>query len=211
MGSIVGRLSRRLCGVWYSLMSPPSMGWRWTAATSGSPGPVAAGVGGVAFPAVGPLGVVVLDVLADHCVQMPATEDEHAVGEFGSDGAHEPFRVAVRLRAPRWNSQTLIPAPASTASNVVENWPARSRIRLVNEAARRRGQQVGCGPAGWSMARRIGGGSEDVDVAGVDLDDEEHVNPCATRWRSRRGRNRRPAPSMPEHAETVATADRCHE
>ena len=53
--------------------------------------------------AVRPLGVVVLDVLADHRVQMPTAEDEHPVGEFGSHGAHEPFRVAVRLRASRRN------------------------------------------------------------------------------------------------------------
>ena len=53
--------------------------------------------------AMGPLGVVVLDVLGDHRVQMPATEDHHPVGELGSDGADEPLRVAVRLRTPRWN------------------------------------------------------------------------------------------------------------
>ena len=53
--------------------------------------------------AVWPLGVVVLDVLGHDRCQVTPAEDEHAVGEFGSDGADEPFRVAVRLRAPRRN------------------------------------------------------------------------------------------------------------
>jgi hypothetical protein len=31
---------------------------------------------------------------------VPLTEDHHAVGEFGSQGADEPFGKAVRPRAP---------------------------------------------------------------------------------------------------------------
>ncbi|MFC0541908.1 hypothetical protein [Kutzneria chonburiensis] len=35
-----------------------------------------------------PSAVVVLDVFGKHGVQMPLAQDQHAVGEFGSDGAH---------------------------------------------------------------------------------------------------------------------------
>jgi hypothetical protein len=50
------------------------------------------------LPAVWPLGVVVTDVRGHDRRQMTSAEDQHAVGQFRSDGADEPFRVAVRLR-----------------------------------------------------------------------------------------------------------------
>ena len=53
------------------------------------------------------LGVVVIDVFGQDRSQVPLPDDEYAVGEFGSDGAHEPFGVAVRLRTPRRNSHDL--------------------------------------------------------------------------------------------------------
>jgi hypothetical protein len=33
--------------------------------------------------------------------EVPLAEDQHAVGEFGADGQHEPFGEAVRPRTPR--------------------------------------------------------------------------------------------------------------
>jgi hypothetical protein len=42
--------------------------------------------------------VVVANIPFKHNPQMPLTEDQHEVGEFGSDGAHEPFGETVRLR-----------------------------------------------------------------------------------------------------------------
>jgi hypothetical protein len=42
-----------------------------------------------------------------HNPQMPLTEDQHEVGEFGSDGADEPFGETVRLRAPGRNPDHL--------------------------------------------------------------------------------------------------------
>ena len=53
---------------------------------------------GELLPAVRPLGVVVIDVLGQGRHQVTSADDEHAVGELGSDGADESFRVAVRLR-----------------------------------------------------------------------------------------------------------------
>ena len=42
--------------------------------------------------------VVVANVLREHHTQVSLTADQHAVGEFGSEGAHEPFGEAVRPR-----------------------------------------------------------------------------------------------------------------
>jgi hypothetical protein len=47
--------------------------------------------------------VVVANALGEHHTQVSLTEDQHAVGEFGSEGAHEPFGEAVRPRATSRN------------------------------------------------------------------------------------------------------------
>ena len=57
--------------------------------------------------AVWPLTVVVSNVFREHRMQVPLTEDQHAVGEFGSDGADEPLGETVRLRAARRNPDYL--------------------------------------------------------------------------------------------------------
>jgi hypothetical protein len=45
---------------------------------------------------VWPSTVVVANVGCEHDTQVPLTEDQHAVGEFGSQGADESFGEAVR-------------------------------------------------------------------------------------------------------------------
>jgi hypothetical protein len=57
--------------------------------------------------AVGSSTVVVANVFGEHGTQVSLAEDQHAVGEFGSEGVDEPFREAVRARAPRWNPDHL--------------------------------------------------------------------------------------------------------
>jgi hypothetical protein len=52
---------------------------------------------------VGPSTVVVPNVLCEHHTGVPLTEDQRAVGEFGSEGSHEPFGETVRPGATRWN------------------------------------------------------------------------------------------------------------
>ena len=51
--------------------------------------------------------VVMANVLREHQTQVPLTEDQHTIGEFGSDGADEPFGETVRLRAARRNPNPL--------------------------------------------------------------------------------------------------------
>ena len=53
--------------------------------------------------AVGSSAVVVPNVVREYHTQVPLAEDQHAVGEFGSDSAHEPFGETVRPRATRRN------------------------------------------------------------------------------------------------------------
>jgi len=53
--------------------------------------------------AVGWSAVVVLKVLREYQTQVPLTEDQHSVGEFGPEGTHEPFGDTVRSGAPRRN------------------------------------------------------------------------------------------------------------
>jgi hypothetical protein len=57
--------------------------------------------------AVGSLTVVVANVLGEHHTQVSLAEDHHEVGEFGSEGAHEPFSETVRPRATRRNPDRL--------------------------------------------------------------------------------------------------------
>ena len=47
--------------------------------------------------------VVVGAVAGEDGPQVPLTEDQDAVGEFGSGGQDEAFGVAVRSRAARWD------------------------------------------------------------------------------------------------------------
>jgi hypothetical protein len=53
---------------------------------------------------VGALAVVVPDVGREYHTHVPLIEDQHAVGEFGSQGADESFGKTVRPGASRRNS-----------------------------------------------------------------------------------------------------------
>ena len=45
--------------------------------------------------AVGSVAVVVPNIFSECCPQVPLVDDQHAVGEFGSDRAYEPFDETV--------------------------------------------------------------------------------------------------------------------
>jgi hypothetical protein len=53
--------------------------------------------------AVGSSTVVVANVFREYDPQVPLTEDQHVVGDFGLEGADEPFSETARPRTPRWN------------------------------------------------------------------------------------------------------------
>jgi hypothetical protein len=56
---------------------------------------------------VRPSAVVVPNVFREHYTQVPLVEDQHAVGELGSEGSDEPCDEAVRPRTPRRNPDHL--------------------------------------------------------------------------------------------------------
>ena len=91
----------------YSLISPPRMVRR--AIVCSPPGTESGhGRGGRrCCPRSGRWGVVVLDILGQHGSQVTSAEDQQAVGEFGSDCADKPLRVAIGLGAPRWDLHDL--------------------------------------------------------------------------------------------------------
>jgi hypothetical protein len=47
--------------------------------------------------------VVVANVFREHQTQVPLTEDQHMFGQFGWEGAEEPFGETVRSRTARRN------------------------------------------------------------------------------------------------------------
>jgi hypothetical protein len=109
---------------------------------------------------------------------MPLAQDQHAVGELGSDGAHEPFGVTVRPWTTRWDLDRLdahvgqdgVERGGELACPVADEKPelADPVTEIHHEVADLLG-----GP----FAVRIGGCAEDVDVAGGDFQHEEHVDP----------------------------------
>src|SRR5687767_363441 len=81
----------------YSLMSPPRIGRRRILPSTGY------GERGGAQPQrpMRPPGVVVGGVHGKHLAQVPLAEDQHPVGDLGSDSQHEAFGEAVRPRTTR--------------------------------------------------------------------------------------------------------------
>jgi hypothetical protein len=51
--------------------------------------------------------VVVANVFREYCAQVALVEDQHTVGEFGAEGAYEPFGETVCLGATRRNPDHL--------------------------------------------------------------------------------------------------------
>jgi hypothetical protein len=80
-------------------------------------------------PAMRPVAVVVPGVHGEHVPEVPFTEDQHPVGDFGPGGEHEPLGVGVRPGTARRILRVSMPASASTVSKALVNRPARSRIR----------------------------------------------------------------------------------
>ena len=61
--------------------------------------------------------VVMLNVLGEHRTQVLLIEDQHSIGEFGPQGAHEPFGETVRSWATRRNPHHL---DAGVGQDIVE-------------------------------------------------------------------------------------------
>ena len=84
--------------------------------------------------AVGTMGVVMLDVVSEHGLQMAATEDERTVEAFTPQGA-DHAQMALARGAWIGVFTTLTPSAVNTVSKEVVNLVSRSRMRNLTSLA----------------------------------------------------------------------------
>jgi hypothetical protein len=126
------------------------------------------------------VGVVVLEVDLQHLLKVAAADAQQPVQAFGTDRA-DP---SVRRRRRRWR---WVPAPAGRASSalrpehVVEG-AREPRVAVAQDKRSRRSrspsttQQV-AGPPGDSTAVGVGGHPGQMDPAGVQFNEQQHLQP----------------------------------
>jgi hypothetical protein len=122
--------------------------------------------------------VVMGAVLGKDGPQVPFTEDQGAVGEFGSGCQYESFGEAVRSRAAR---RDLDGVDARAGQDGVERCGELTGA-VAEEEPERGGalaevHQEVAGLLGRPRAVRMGGHAEDVHVAAADFQGEEDVDP----------------------------------
>src|SRR5665213_1953991 len=116
---------------------------------------------------MGPVAVVVLDVLVDDSFEMSTTEDEHPVQAFTPDGTNEALGEGVCSGARIGVRMVRMPSERNTSSKLVVNLVSRSRIRNLTGCARWASSQdrllacwatqapVGCAVTPVTYARRV--------------------------------------------------------
>ena len=117
---------------------------------------------------VGPVPVVVADVVVQDQSQVPFAVDQHPVGALGSCGAHPPFGVAVRPGVRGGVFTIFTPSVAKIASKALVNLASRSRIRkrkLAYPVADVHEQIAGL--LGGPGAGGVGGHAQDVQTCRV--------------------------------------------
>ena len=125
------------------------------------------------------MGVVVLGVDAQDPLQMPSPGDQEPVQTLGADCANPPLRVGVGVGRPHRCHQHL---GALGPKHVVEA-AAELGVTVTDEEAHppaalaKRQQQV-AGLLGDPGAVRVGRHPGQVDSAGVQFDEEQHVQPA---------------------------------
>ena len=184
----------------YSLISPPSTGRRlirsWSVTVRGGVRVIVARRDTFQC-SVRPAAAVVGAVLAENGPQVSFTEDQDAVGEFGSDGQDVAFDEAVRSRTSRPNLHGLY---ACVGRDCVERGGELARSVADEDPEDRCGRRSpsgGCGLVGWSR-RRLGGWSlRGCARSGCGLRGRRTRRSASASQRSRRGRSLRPACWMP--------------
>jgi hypothetical protein len=160
--------------------------------------------------AVGSSTVVVAKVFGEHCTEVPPVDDQHAVGEFGSQGADEPFGKAVRLWATWGNSDHV---DAHIGENSVERGselasPVAHEESELGDAIAQIHHEV-AELLGGPSAVGMGGRAQQMYRSAGHLQDEQHIDPLKRHRGSPRGKSRRPTRSTPACAETAARSCRC--
>lgn len=119
-----------------------------------------------------------LGVLGEDGAQVPFASDEKSVGAFGAGGAYPPLREGVRPRALRRRRDDL---GVVAGEDGVEGG-SELGIAIPDEEPEATGsfsqihQQIP-GELRHPLAARMGGDAEEVDAPGLDLHDEEDVQP----------------------------------
>src|ERR1035441_1678626 len=85
---------------------------------------------------VRPGAVVVRQVLGQHPAQMMLADDQQPAGDLAAQGAMIGSQIAFALGACGGLARILMPSAVNTAPKAPVNWPARSLIRNLTEAAR---------------------------------------------------------------------------
>jgi hypothetical protein len=98
--------------------------------------------------------VVVLGILGEDRPQVAFTEDQHAVGDLGPGCEDEPFGISVRPRAPGRDPHRLDTGAGQDRVERFGELPGAVADQEPEVRGGRRGPSGGCGPAGWSTARR---------------------------------------------------------
>ena len=86
--------------------------------------------------AVRPGSVIVPQVFGQRPSQMMLIDDQQPVEEFPAQGVDDLSQMAFALGACGGLARILMPPAVNTASKELVNWPARSLIRNLAEAAR---------------------------------------------------------------------------
>lgn len=127
---------------------------------------------------VGPVRVVVLDVLAQELFQLLAIPYEGAIEELAAHGANPAFRIRIRDRGARWcaddrrafGSEDLVERPDELAGAVADQKPDGSLVTHREVA--------GClSRPGTGRVRRD---ASEMHAAAVEFDEEQHVVADAT-------------------------------
>jgi hypothetical protein len=127
---------------------------------------------------VRPLIVVVPQVLVEHPLKMTPTPGQHPVQALGADGADPSLRGRVRPGSLHGRQQHLGTLGADTSSKLRQNFASRSCSSKAHLAPPlpEPEQQV-AGLLGNPGAVRVGGHTAQMDMSGVEFDEEQHVQP----------------------------------
>lgn len=126
---------------------------------------------------VRPSTIVVPNVFREHDTQVPLAEDQHKVGEFSSDSAHEPFGETVRSWATRRNPDYL---DAHIGQDRIERCcelasPISDKKPKLGDAIAEVHHQV-ADLLGGPPAVRVHCRAQQVHRSASDLQHEEHVD-----------------------------------
>jgi hypothetical protein len=119
--------------------------------------------------------VVVLLVFGQHSSQVLFIDDQQPVQEFTAQGTDDLSQIAFALGACGGLARILIPSAVNTSSKELVNWPARSLIRNLTEAALAEVHQDVPGCLRCPGAVRVRGDAGQVYPAGAVLNDDQGI------------------------------------